>query len=264
MRSPTPKDLNQIRSLSLKLTAISKFIPKLAELMHPILEVRKALDATNGSGWTNEAKKAFQKIKRKLNKLKTLTIPKEGEPTVTRNRSMLHPNRKDSASTNRQRTTFRKHKVMVATDGPMEEMLKLFGKEGRLAKWAAKLRTYDILFFQKKEVEGPVMKRFCKQGEQMLIVPDVNEAETSELDAKLQAELTPTPRAWRLYLSRETIKEGSSVGMILINPDAKTCSYVIHLNFNAPKHIRDYEALLVALVASAGKGMKDLHVFIDS
>ncbi|GJW97859.1 hypothetical protein Tco_0179667 [Tanacetum coccineum] len=78
VRSPTPKDLNQIRSLSLKLTAISKFIPKLAELMHPILEVRKALDATNGSGWTNKAKKAFQKIKRKLKKLQTLTIPKEG------------------------------------------------------------------------------------------------------------------------------------------------------------------------------------------
>ncbi|GKA89375.1 hypothetical protein Tco_0811187 [Tanacetum coccineum] len=47
---PTPKYLNQIRSLSLKLTAISKFIPKLVELMHPIREVRKALDATNGSG----------------------------------------------------------------------------------------------------------------------------------------------------------------------------------------------------------------------
>ncbi|GJW86373.1 hypothetical protein Tco_0161713 [Tanacetum coccineum] len=59
MRSLTPKDPNQIRSLSLKLIAINKFIPKLAELMHPIREVRKALDVTNGSGWTNEAEKAF-------------------------------------------------------------------------------------------------------------------------------------------------------------------------------------------------------------
>ncbi|GJS06281.1 hypothetical protein Tco_0363077 [Tanacetum coccineum] len=79
VRSPTPKDPNQIRSLSLNLTTIRKFIPKLAELIHPIREVRKALDVTNGSGWTNEAEKSFQKIKRKLNKLQTLTIPKEGE-----------------------------------------------------------------------------------------------------------------------------------------------------------------------------------------
>ncbi|GKA87114.1 gag-pol polyprotein [Tanacetum coccineum] len=162
------------------------------------------------------------------------------------------------------RTTFRKHKVRVVTDGPMEEMLKLSRKEGRIAKWAAELRTYDILFIREKEVERPVMKRFCRQGEQVLVVPDANEEETSKLGAKLQAELTPTPRAWRLYLSSETIKEGSGVGMILINPDAKTCSYTIRLNFNTPNHIMNYEALLARLVASAGKGMKDLHVFIDS
>ncbi|GJT53368.1 reverse transcriptase domain-containing protein [Tanacetum coccineum] len=102
------------------------------------------------------------------------------------------------------RTTFRKYKVRVATDGPMEEMLKLSGNEGRLAKWAAELRTYDISFIREKEVKGPVMKRFCRQGEQVLIMPDANEVETSKL------------------------------------------------------------ALLARLVASAGKGMKDLHVFIDS
>ncbi|GKF84437.1 hypothetical protein Tco_0249335, partial [Tanacetum coccineum] len=51
------------------------------------------------------------------------------------------------------------------------------------------------------------MKRFCKQGEQVLIVPDANQAETSGLGVKLQAELTPTPMGWWLYLSKETIKE---------------------------------------------------------
>ncbi|GJV74225.1 hypothetical protein Tco_1494220 [Tanacetum coccineum] len=34
--SPTPRSPNQIRSLFLQLTDISKFIPKLAELKHPI------------------------------------------------------------------------------------------------------------------------------------------------------------------------------------------------------------------------------------
>nr|GEU98991.1 vacuolar protein sorting-associated protein 62 [Tanacetum cinerariifolium] len=101
VRSPTPKDPNQIRSLSLKLTVISKFILKFSELMHPIREVLK-----------------------------------------------------------------------------------------------------------EKEVEGPVMKRFCRQGEQLMIVRDANEAETFKLGVKLQADLTPTPRAWRLYLGREIIKEG--------------------------------------------------------
>ncbi|GJV65013.1 hypothetical protein Tco_1475841 [Tanacetum coccineum] len=87
--------------------------------MHPIREVRKALDATNGSGWTNEAEKAFQKIKRKLNKLQTLTIPKEGETRVNQ------------------------------------------------------------------------------------VLADVNEEETSKLGAKLQAELTPTPKGWPVIPARE-------------------------------------------------------------
>ncbi|GJW85849.1 hypothetical protein Tco_0158994 [Tanacetum coccineum] len=75
-----------------------------------------ALDAINRFGWINKAEKAFQKIKRKLNKLQTLTNLKEGE---------------------------------------------------------------------EKEVEGLVMKRFCRQGEQVLIVPNANKVETSELGAKL-------------------------------------------------------------------------------
>ncbi|GKA11655.1 hypothetical protein Tco_0691201 [Tanacetum coccineum] len=37
------------------------------------------MDAATESGWTNEGEEAFQRIKRKLRKFQTLTIPKEGE-----------------------------------------------------------------------------------------------------------------------------------------------------------------------------------------
>nr|GEU99893.1 reverse transcriptase domain-containing protein [Tanacetum cinerariifolium] len=130
------------------------------------------------------------------------------------------------------RTTFRKQKVRVATDGPMKEMLNS-SKRRKISKMGSRTKNIRYLI------------------------------QTSELGAKLQAELTPTPRAWQLNLSKETIKEGSDVGMILINPEAKTYSYAICLNFEAPKHIMNYVALLAGLVASTGKGMKDLHVFID-
>nr|GEW99610.1 hypothetical protein [Tanacetum cinerariifolium] len=81
---------------------------------------------------------------------------------------------------------------------------------------------------------------------------------------KLQAVITLTPRAWRLHLSREAGKEGSGVRMILFGLDGKMYSYVIRLSFDSPDHNMDYKALLAGLVSSAGKGMKDLHVFIDS
>ncbi|GJV05717.1 reverse transcriptase domain-containing protein [Tanacetum coccineum] len=41
-------------------------------------------------------------------------------------------------------------------------------------------------------------------------------------------------------------------------------SYAIRLKFNVSNDAMDYEVLLAGLAASVSKGMKDLHVFIDS
>ncbi|GJR83597.1 reverse transcriptase domain-containing protein [Tanacetum coccineum] len=65
-------------------------------------------------------------------------------------------------------------------------------------------------------------------------------------------------------MGRETGKEGSGVVMILDSPEGKVYSYAIRLNFHASEDSMDYEALLVGLVTSARRGMKDLHVFVDS
>ncbi|GJV21871.1 hypothetical protein Tco_1370891 [Tanacetum coccineum] len=162
------------------------------------------------------------------------------------------------------RAIFRKHKVKVVTDGPMEEILKLSGREGRLAKWATEVRTYGISYMQIKEVKGSVVKKFFCQGEQVQETPDVNEGGTFNLSKKLYAKSTPTPRAWRLYLGKETIKEGSNVGIILVSSDEKMHSYVIRLKFNTSDYAIDCEALLAGLAASISKCMKDLHVLMDS
>ncbi|GJW22673.1 reverse transcriptase domain-containing protein [Tanacetum coccineum] len=178
-------------------------------------------------------------------------------PTEKRVQALIH-------TTRSLRTIFRKHKVKVVTDGPMDEILKLSEKEGRLAKWAAEIRTYDISYIPRKEAEGLVIKKFFDQGEQVEGTPDANEGGTFTLSKKLQAKLTPTPRAWQLYLGKEIIEEGLGVGIILVSPEEKMHSYVICLKFNASNHVMDYEALLVGLASSTNQGMKDLHVFIYS
>ncbi|GKC51526.1 hypothetical protein Tco_1074271 [Tanacetum coccineum] len=72
--------------------------------------------------------------------------------------------------------------------------------------------------------------------------PDANEGGTFTLSKKLQAKSTPTPRAWRLYIGKETIEEGSGVGIILVSPKEKMHSYAIRLKFHASNHVMDYEA----------------------
>ncbi|GJZ62915.1 hypothetical protein Tco_0619336 [Tanacetum coccineum] len=74
----------------------------------------------------------------------------------------------------------KKHKVAVVAVGPMEEILKLPGRDGRLAKWAVEVWTYDISYIQRKEAEGSVVKKFFGQEEQVQETPDANEEETSK------------------------------------------------------------------------------------
>ncbi|GJY37842.1 reverse transcriptase domain-containing protein [Tanacetum coccineum] len=109
-------------------------------------------------------------------------------PTETRVQELIYTRRS-------LRTIFRKHKVKVVTDGPIEEILKLFGKEGRLAKWAVEICTYDISFIPRKEAGGLIMKKFFSQGDHVERTPDENEGGTFTLSKKLQAKSTPTPRA---------------------------------------------------------------------
>ncbi|GKA45603.1 reverse transcriptase domain-containing protein [Tanacetum coccineum] len=65
-------------------------------------------------------------------------------------------------------------------------------------------------------------------------------------------------------MGKETIEEGSGVGIILVSPDEKMHSYAIRLKFNTSDHAIDCDALLAGLAASVSKGVKDLHVFMDS
>nr|GEW39582.1 hypothetical protein [Tanacetum cinerariifolium] len=61
--NPHPRSPNQIRSLFLQLTAISKFIPKLAKLKHPLREAQTRMETTKGTGWTTKPKKLSKGLK---------------------------------------------------------------------------------------------------------------------------------------------------------------------------------------------------------
>ncbi|GJY66465.1 reverse transcriptase domain-containing protein [Tanacetum coccineum] len=117
---------------------------------------------------------------------------------------------------------------------------------------------------QYKDPEGPLVNKFLGQGKHELGTSGASREETILVGKELEPNLTPTPKAWRLYIGNEAVEEGSGIGIILVSPDETIRSYAILLNFKASEHSRDYEALLAGLVASVGQDIKDLHVFIDS
>ncbi|GJR40845.1 hypothetical protein Tco_1216529 [Tanacetum coccineum] len=109
------------------------------------------------------------------------------------------------------------------------------------------------------EAKGLVVKKFFGQGEQVQETTNANERETFNLSKKLQTKSTPTLRAWRLYLGKETIKEGSGVGIILVTPNEKMHSHVIRLKFKSSDHAINCEELLAGLAASVRKGTTPFH-----
>nr|GEY30260.1 hypothetical protein [Tanacetum cinerariifolium] len=97
------------------------------------------------------------------------------------------------------------------------------------------------------------MKKFFGQGEQIHETLDENEGETLNLKKELQVKSTPTLRAWRLYLGKETIEEGSGMGIILVSMEERMHSFAIRLKFNTSDHTIDCEALLAGLAVSVSK-----------
>nr|GEW19447.1 retrovirus-related Pol polyprotein from transposon TNT 1-94 [Tanacetum cinerariifolium] len=83
-------------------------------------------------------------------------------------------------------------RIKVVTDEPIEAILKLSGRGGRLEKWVAEVPTYDISYVPRKEAKGSVVKKFFGQGKQVERTSDENEGGTLTLSKKLQAKSTPT------------------------------------------------------------------------
>ncbi|GJT45243.1 hypothetical protein Tco_0953958 [Tanacetum coccineum] len=179
---------------------------------YPIRKVRVRFKTTEGSGWTNEAEEALQRIKRKLNKLQTLAVPKEGEILML---CLCHKDRMISSVLLVEREGIQIHVSYVSQ--PLQGM--------------------EIFYTPMEKME----------------TLDANEGGTLNLNKELQEKSTPTPRAWRLYLGKETIEEGSGVGIILVIPKERMHSYAIRLKFNTSDYAIDCEALLGGLFVYVSK-----------
>ncbi|GKB78130.1 reverse transcriptase domain-containing protein [Tanacetum coccineum] len=209
------------------LTTIGKFIPKLAELNYPINKVHMRMDVAAGFGWTNKDEEAFQMIKRKLNKLKGRS-PNTCllcKTTATRNGDMLHPYGKHGASFNSYNKIHEDN--LQQTQGSSYNRWTNGGNNEALKKGNT-IRKIGC----KIQTYGFFVH--TKKGGQRISSEDI------------------------LSRTRRAVQENTT------SPDEKMHSYAIRLKFNASDHAMDCEALLAGLVAYVNKGMKDLHVFIDS
>ncbi|GKD33863.1 reverse transcriptase domain-containing protein [Tanacetum coccineum] len=103
----------------------------------------------------------------------------------------------------RLRRYFQAHPIKVITDSPIGQVLNNSGASGRLEKWAVELGAYGITYVPRVAVKGQVLADFLADTPTEInatrevannpMVEDIPESSNARED------LTPGPRAWRLY-----------------------------------------------------------------
>ncbi|GJW33049.1 reverse transcriptase domain-containing protein [Tanacetum coccineum] len=128
--------------------------------------------------------------------------------------------------------------------------------------------AYGITYVPRVAVKGQVLADFLADTPtEINATPEV--ASTPRMEdipesSNARENLTPGPRAWRLYTDEASNNGGSRAGLILIAPDDVEYSYALRLNFSNSNNEAEYEALLAGLRIAIEMQVKDIHAFVDS
>jgi hypothetical protein len=76
----SPRTKKQVQSLTGKLAALKRFLPKSAEKQLPFFKTLKNCADKKDFSWTDDAEAAFQGLKKHIASLPTITAPLAGEP----------------------------------------------------------------------------------------------------------------------------------------------------------------------------------------
>ncbi|GJS46392.1 reverse transcriptase domain-containing protein [Tanacetum coccineum] len=248
-----------MQSLSGKLAALNRFLSKSAERSLPFLDTLKKCTNKKYFRWTEVVEAAFLEMKRLVFELPTLTTPKKGETLMM---YLAAANEVVSAVLLMKRDGRQMpiHYVSRSLQGaetnyaPMEKLaLALVHAARRLRRVAVKGQVLvDFL------ADTPTGINATPEVASTPRVEDILES------SNVKENLTPGPRAWRLYTDGTSNNKGFGDGLILIAPDDVEYSFALRLNFSNSNNDAVYKALLARLRIATKMQVKDIHAFVDS
>ncbi|XP_022041142.1 uncharacterized protein LOC110943715 [Helianthus annuus] len=148
----------------------------------------------------------------------------------------------------RLRRYFQAFNIEVQTDLQIQQILRKPEVSGRLTKWAIKLSAFDTTYRTRGPVKGQAVADF------------LTEVPTGESTK----EKSTLPKVWNLYTDGASSKEGSGVGLILIDPDGKEYTYALRFEFKTSNNEAEYQALLAGLQTAGKAGATSVLAHVDS
>ncbi|XP_014523638.1 uncharacterized protein LOC106779933 [Vigna radiata var. radiata] len=268
----TPRTVKEVQRLVGRLTALSRFVPKLAERAAPILKKMKKASANS---WDDDCETAFQAIKGVLTQPPIMNRPSPGEdlqvylglsetvvsavllqekPTpkliyfVSRTLTdvetryqqvekvalaLLHASR-------RLRQYFQSHQVVVRTDHPVSRILRKPDLAGRMVGWAVELSEFGIRYEPRGSVKGQHLADFAAE------IPMIGHEE------------------WLLYVDGASGRTVSGAGVVLEGPNGFLIEHSLIFKFKTSNNQAEYEALLAGLQLAKDMGARRVICRTDS
>ncbi|XP_017417482.1 uncharacterized protein LOC108328172 [Vigna angularis] len=270
MQSPTT--LKEVQRLVGRLTALSRFIPKLAERVRPVL---RRMKKGAGSVWDAECERAFQDVKTILLNPPVMNRPAPGEDlhiflgvsesaisvVLTQekpqsklvyfvSRTLLDRETRYQRvekvalallnASRRLRPYFHSHQIVVKTDFPISKILRKPDLAIRIWAWAVELSEFGLRY----EPRGPI------RGQHL---------------ADFAAELLPTHQdEWNLYVDGASDRSVCGAGIVLEGPNGFLLEHSLIFKFKASNNQAEYEALVVGLGLAKDMGAKKITCRTDS
>ncbi|GKA16294.1 reverse transcriptase domain-containing protein [Tanacetum coccineum] len=222
---------------------------KKGERSLPFLDTLKKCTNKKDFRWTEAAEATFLEIKKLVSEFPTLTTPKKGETL------MMYLAAMDEAVsavllTERDGRKMPIHYVSRSLQGAETNYAPIEKLTLALVHAARRLRRYFQAHPIKAIIDSLIKQVLADTSTEINVAPVV--ASTSRVEdipesLNVRENLTPGPRAWRLYTDGASNNGGSRAGLIMITPNDVEYSYALHLNFSNSNNEAEYEALLARL-----------------
>jgi ribonuclease HI len=158
---------------------------------------------------------------------------------------------------------FQAHRIVVVTSFPLRAILHNSNATGNIAKWVVELAEFQLDFQPRHTVKSQVLDDLIVEWTPSSSAPGGLDPDSNPTPAEPRVPVFTEPH-WMLYFDESARQQGSSAGVVLIDPSGDQVKYMVHLEFKATKNMAEYEALIFGLSVAISLGIRQLLVKGDS
>ncbi|GAU38036.1 hypothetical protein TSUD_274380 [Trifolium subterraneum] len=275
MRSPT--SVKEVQQLIGRIATLSRFLLCAGEkACHFFATLRKSERIT----WSPQCKEAFNKLKVFLASPPILTRPEQGKtlylylavseralssalvqeiegeekPIYFVSRSLRGAETRYQKierlslavviTTRKLRQYFQIHQVVVKTDYPIKNVLRMPDLAGRMVAWSVELSEFDITYMPRGAIKSQALADF--------VLELTNPPSESE------------PQPWTLYVDGSSNLRCSGAGVVLEGPEGVLIEQSLRFAFKESNNQAEYEALIAGMKLAKEMEVQELKAQSDS